>query len=44
MLAFVALAAGSTVSLWHVFRIPWLVVAVVGFYLWHRTGRRNDRH
>ena len=34
----VALVAGSTISLWHV---PWLLIAVVGFVLWHRAGRRH---
>jgi hypothetical protein len=44
MLAFIMVVAGSTVSLWHALRIPWLLVAVVGFYLWHRVGRRrHDR-
>lgn len=44
MLAFVIVAAGSTVTIWHALQIPWLLVAVAGFYLWHRAGRRrHDR-
>jgi hypothetical protein len=44
MVAFVALAAGSTVSLWHVMQVPWLLIAVVGFFLWSRAGRRHHHH
>ena len=42
MLAFLAVAAGSTVSLWHALQIPWLLVAVIAFFLWHRLGHRRD--
>jgi Domain of unknown function (DUF1707) len=44
MVAFVALAAGSTLSLWHALQIPWLLIAVVAFFLWHRAGRRHHHH
>lgn len=44
MLALVAVVAGSSISLWHAFGVPWLLVAVVGFILWRRAGRRHDRH
>jgi Flp pilus assembly protein TadB len=44
LLAFLALAAGSTVSLWHALQIPWLLVAVIAFFLWHRLGQRRDHH
>jgi hypothetical protein len=44
MLAFVAVAASSTVALWHAMRIPWLLVAVVAFFLWHRAGRQRQRN
>ena len=44
MVAFLALAAGSTVSLWHVLQVPWLLIAVVAFFLWHRAGRRRHSH
>jgi len=43
MVALIAVAAGSTLSLWHALQIPWLLVAVIGFYLWHRAGRRHQR-
>ncbi len=42
IVALVAVAAGSTVSAVHV---PWLLVVVVGLFLWHRAGRHHpDRH
>jgi hypothetical protein len=44
LVAFVAVAAGSTLSLWHALRIPWLLIAVVAFFLWHRAGRRRHFH
>jgi hypothetical protein len=44
MVAFLALAAGSTLSLWHALRIPWLLIAVVGFFVWRRAGRRHHDH
>ena len=43
MIAFIAIVAGSTVSLWHAFRIPWLLVAVIAFFVWHRVGRHHHR-
>jgi hypothetical protein len=43
MVAFLIVAAGSTISFWHVMHVPWLLIAVVGFFLWHRAGRRR-RH
>jgi Domain of unknown function (DUF1707) len=44
MVAFLAVAAGSTLSLWHALRIPWLLIAVVAFFLWHRAGRHRHYH
>jgi hypothetical protein len=44
MVAFLALVAGSTLSLWHALRIPWLLLAVAAFFLWHRAGRRRRHH
>jgi Flp pilus assembly protein TadB len=41
MLAFIALVAGSTLSLWHALQIPWLLVALVAFFLWHRARHRR---
>ncbi len=41
MIAFIAVVAGSTVSLWHVFQIPWLLVAAIAFFVWHRAGRHH---
>ncbi len=44
MVAFLVLAAGSTVSLWHVMRVPWLLFLVVGFFVWSRVGRHHHHH
>jgi hypothetical protein len=44
LVAFLALAAGSTLSVWHALRIPWLLIAVIGFFLWQRSGRRRHLH
>ena len=44
VVAFLVVAAGSTVSLWHVMRVPWLLLAVVGFFVWTRVGRRHHHH
>ncbi len=44
LLAFLAIAAGSTVSLWHALQIPWLLVAAIAFFLWHRAGRHRHSH
>ncbi|MGO8862720.1 MAG: DUF1707 domain-containing protein [Acidimicrobiales bacterium] len=44
MVAFLALAAGSTLSVWHALRIPWLLIALVGLLLWHRAGRPHHHH
>ncbi len=41
MLALLALAAGSTVSLWHPLQIPWLLVAVIAFFVWHRIRHHH---
>ena len=44
MLAFIVVVAGSTVSVWHIMRVPWLLIAVIAFFLWHRAGRLHHRH
>ena len=45
LVAFVALVAGATVPVHPVFRVPWLLLAVVGFVLWRRaTGRPAWHH
>jgi hypothetical protein len=41
MVAIVVLAAGSAFSFVHVLQIPWLLIAVVAFFIWHRTGHRR---
>jgi hypothetical protein len=41
MVAIIALAAGSTISFLHFMRIPWLLIAIVAFFVWHRGGRRR---
>jgi Domain of unknown function (DUF1707) len=37
VVVFLALAAGSTLSMLPVLRIPWLLIAVVGLLLWRRA-------
>jgi hypothetical protein len=37
-------ATGITVSTWPFVHIPWLLVAVVAFFVWHRAGGRHHRH
>jgi len=44
MLAFIAVVAGASLSIWHAFQVPWLLVAVVAFFLWRRAGRRRHFH
>lgn len=44
MVAFLVVVAGSTASLWHIMRVPWLLLAVVGVLLWTRVGRRHHHH
>jgi hypothetical protein len=41
IVVFVAIAAGSTFSVFPYLHVPWLLIAVVGFFLWHRMGRRH---
>jgi hypothetical protein len=45
VIAVVFIVAGATASVngWYFFRIPWLLIAVVAFFMWHRAGRRNYR-
>jgi len=44
MMALLTVAAGSTISFWHVMHVPWLLIAVVAFFIWHRAGRRRHHH
>ena len=44
MLAILLVAAGSTISFWHVMQVPWLLIAVVAFFVWHRAGRWRHHH
>ena len=44
MVVILALAAGSTFSVLHMVRIPWLLVAAVALLLWHRAGGRHHFH
>jgi hypothetical protein len=44
ILVLLALAAGSTFSVVHVARVPWLFLGVVVLLLWHRAGGRHHFH
>jgi hypothetical protein len=41
IVAFVAVAAGTTWSMVPTVHVPWLLIAVIGFFFWHRLGRRH---
>jgi Domain of unknown function (DUF1707) len=43
MIVLLSVVAGSSLTWWPWFHVPWLLIAVVGFFLWHRAGRRR-RH
>jgi hypothetical protein len=43
MLVLLAVVAGSSVTWWPWFHVPWLLIAVVGYFLWHRSRRRHWR-
>jgi hypothetical protein len=44
IVVFVAIAAGSTFTIFPFIHVPWLLIAIVGFILWHRMGRRHHHH
>ena len=47
LVALVVVAAGSTVAYHPLFRVPWFLIAIVGFVLWRRTmghGHVHHRH
>ena len=37
LVAFLALAAGATVPWYPLYHVPWLLIAVVGFFVWRRA-------
>ncbi|HVB90495.1 MAG TPA: DUF1707 domain-containing protein [Acidimicrobiales bacterium] len=45
MVALVALAAGASISYAGFFpvHVPWLLIGIVAFFVWHRAGRRHHR-
>jgi hypothetical protein len=46
IVAFLALAVGSSISIGmgHAFQVPWLLIAVIGFFIWRRAGRQHHHH
>jgi hypothetical protein len=44
IVALVAVVVGSTFSVVHAFQVPWLLIAVAAFFLWHRAGGRRHSH
>jgi Domain of unknown function (DUF1707) len=45
LVVFVALAAGATMPFYPAFHVPWLLFAVVGFFLWRRAvGHHHAIH
>jgi Flp pilus assembly protein TadB len=43
IVAFVAIAAGATWSMVPTVHVPWLLIAVIGIFVWHRASHRNRR-
>jgi hypothetical protein len=39
MMIGIFVVAGLTASPWPFFHVPWLLIAVVAFFFWHRGGR-----
>ena len=45
LLAFVAIAAGTTLPFYPFFHVPWVLIAIIGFVLWRRAmGRAHWHH
>jgi hypothetical protein len=44
MIGILMVAAGVTIDTWPFVHIPWLLVFVVAFFVWHRSGRRRSHH
>jgi hypothetical protein len=40
----VAIAAGATMPFYPLYHVPWILVAVVAFFLWRRAGGRLHQH
>jgi Domain of unknown function (DUF1707) len=40
----VAIAAGASMPFYPLYHVPWILVAVVAFFLWRRTGGRLHQH
>jgi Domain of unknown function (DUF1707) len=43
-MVFIVAGATATVNGWYFFHVPWLLIAIVAFFLWHRAGRASRRH
>ncbi len=44
MLLVLVVAAGFTASTWPFVHVPWFLLLVVAFFVWHRVGRRHYHH
>jgi Domain of unknown function (DUF1707) len=44
VVAFVAIAAGASISVFPLYHVPWLLFALVGLYLWRRAGGHHHPH
>jgi hypothetical protein len=44
LVAFLAIAAGAALPYGHLYRVPWLLFAVVGLVLWRRANGRSHWH
>ncbi len=43
LVAFLALAAGAAMP-WYAFHVPWVLLAIVGFFLWRRARGHTHWH
>jgi hypothetical protein len=37
----IMVVAGLAASPWPMWHVPWLLIAIVAFFFWHRAGRRH---
>jgi Domain of unknown function (DUF1707) len=44
MVVLLAIVAGATVPWWPMWRVPWLLIAVLAFLVWRRAGWHHHHH
>ena len=43
MVVLLSVVAGTSLTWWPWFHVPWLLIAVVGYFLWHRSRHHHRR-